>query len=76
MVAVRRIGTTLLVGPVLVGLFPLLVAGVGPRVDRRLGLPGLGIGRANRAFGPMTLEAILAYKRETPFILPRRPRRW
>jgi protein-S-isoprenylcysteine O-methyltransferase Ste14 len=48
----RRIATlTLLAGPVFLGLLPLLVAGVGPRLDRRLGLPPLGIGRANRLLG-------------------------
>jgi protein-S-isoprenylcysteine O-methyltransferase Ste14 len=47
-----RIATlTLLAGPVFLGLLPLLVAGVGPRLDRRLGLPPLGIGRVNRLLG-------------------------
>lgn len=54
-----RVATTLLAGPVFLGLLPLLVAGVGPRVDRRLGLPGLGIGHANRAFGG--LLAVLGF---------------
>jgi protein-S-isoprenylcysteine O-methyltransferase Ste14 len=46
-----RIKTTLLAGPVFLGLLPLLVAWVGPRVDRRLGMPPLGIGSVNRALG-------------------------
>ena len=47
-----RIATlTLLAGPVFLGLLPLLVAGVGPRLDRRLGLPPLGIGSVNRILG-------------------------
>lgn len=47
----RRIATTLLAGPVLLGLLPFLVAGVGPRLDRRLGLPHLGSGGVNRIVG-------------------------
>ena len=43
--------TTLLAGPVFLGLLPFLVAGVGPRLDRRLGLPALRIGRVNRVVG-------------------------
>ncbi len=46
-----RIAITLLAGPVFLGLLPLLVAGVGPRLDRRLGLPSLRIGRVNRILG-------------------------
>ncbi len=46
-----RIATTLLAGPVFLGLLPVLVAGVGPRVDRRLGLPPLRIGTVNRPLG-------------------------
>ena len=47
-----RIATlTLLAGPVFLGLLPFLVAGVGPRLDRRLGLPPLRIGRLNRILG-------------------------
>ena len=46
-----RIGTTLLASPVFLGLPPFLVAGVGPRLDRRLGLPSLGIRRVNRVLG-------------------------
>jgi len=47
-----RIATlTLLAGPVFLGLLPLLVAGVGPRLDRRLRLPPLGIGIVNRILG-------------------------
>ncbi len=47
-----RIATLMLVaGPVFLGLLPFLVARVGPRLDRRLGLPPLGIGRLNRILG-------------------------
>jgi len=46
-----RIATMLLVAPVFLGLLPYIVAGVGPRLDRRLGLPPLGIGRVNRILG-------------------------
>ena len=47
----KRIATTLLAGPVFLGLLPFLVARVGPRLDRRLGLPPLGIGRVTRILG-------------------------
>src|SRR5512140_459033 len=51
-----RIATTLLAGPFFLGLLPFLVVGVGPRLDRRLGLPQLRIGRANRIVGaPLTV---------------------
>ena len=46
-----RISITLLAGPVFLGLLPFLVAGVGPRLDRRLGLRALKIGRVNRIAG-------------------------
>jgi protein-S-isoprenylcysteine O-methyltransferase Ste14 len=46
-----RIAAVGLVGPVFLGLLPLLVAGAGPRLDRRLGLPALPIGRAGRVLG-------------------------
>ena len=46
-----RIAVTLPAGPVFLGLLPFLVAGVGPRLDRRLGLPPLRIGRVNRILG-------------------------
>ena len=47
-----RIATLmLLAGPVFLGLLPFLVAGVGPRLDRRLGLPPLRIGSVNRILG-------------------------
>ena len=35
----NRIGVTLLAGPIFLGLLPFIVAGIGPRLDRRLGLP-------------------------------------
>jgi protein-S-isoprenylcysteine O-methyltransferase Ste14 len=53
--AARRTAVTLLAGPVLVGLLPFLVAGLGPRLDRRLGLPSLRIGRVNRLVGGLLL---------------------
>jgi protein-S-isoprenylcysteine O-methyltransferase Ste14 len=46
-----RIATTLLVGPVFLGLLPFLVAGVGPRLDRRLGIRPRRIRTANRIVG-------------------------
>jgi protein-S-isoprenylcysteine O-methyltransferase Ste14 len=46
-----RIAITLLVGPVFLGVLPFLVAGVGPRLDRRLGLRPLRIGRVHRMLG-------------------------
>jgi len=46
-----RLATTFSVGPIFLGLLPLLVAGVGPRIDRRLGLPPLGIGWPSRIAG-------------------------
>ena len=49
----------LLAGPIFLGLLPFLVAGVGPRLDRRLGLPPLKIGRANRVVGG--LLAVLGF---------------
>jgi protein-S-isoprenylcysteine O-methyltransferase Ste14 len=49
--ASRRTAIMLLAGVVFVGLLPFLVAGVGPRLDRRLGLPSLWIGRVNRVLG-------------------------
>jgi protein-S-isoprenylcysteine O-methyltransferase Ste14 len=51
----RRIAITLLAGPVFLGLLPFLVAGLGPRLDRRLGLPSLRIGRVNRALGGLLM---------------------
>jgi protein-S-isoprenylcysteine O-methyltransferase Ste14 len=41
----------ILAGPVFLGLLPFLVAGVGPRVDRRLGLPRPRVGRLNVLLG-------------------------
>ena len=49
--AARRIAITLLAGPVFLGLLPFLVAGVGPRLDRLLGLRPLRTGRVNRVVG-------------------------
>ncbi len=50
-----RIRATLLAGPVFLGLLPLLVAGVGPRLDRRLRLRPLGFGRACRILGGLVM---------------------
>jgi protein-S-isoprenylcysteine O-methyltransferase Ste14 len=46
-----RIAVLLPAGPVFLGLLPFLVAGVGPRLDRRLGLPSLRIGRVTSILG-------------------------
>jgi protein-S-isoprenylcysteine O-methyltransferase Ste14 len=46
-----RIATTLLAGPLFLGLLPFVVAGVGPRLDRRLGLPPVRVGRLVRIVG-------------------------
>jgi protein-S-isoprenylcysteine O-methyltransferase Ste14 len=46
-----RIAVLLPAGPVFLGLIPFLVAGIGPRLDRRLGLPVLGTGSVNRIAG-------------------------
>ena len=54
-----RIAVTLLAGPVFLGLLPFLVAGVGPRLDRRLGLPPLRIRGVNRVVGG--LLAVLGF---------------
>jgi protein-S-isoprenylcysteine O-methyltransferase Ste14 len=53
--AAGRTAVTLLAGPVFVGLLPFLVAGLGPHLDRRLGLPSLRIGRVNRLVGGLLL---------------------
>ncbi len=47
----EEVAIMLLVAPVFLGLLPFLVAGVGPRLDRRLGLPSLGSGGASRVAG-------------------------
>jgi protein-S-isoprenylcysteine O-methyltransferase Ste14 len=46
-----RIAVLLPLGPVFLGLLPFLVAGVGPRLDRRLGLAPFGIGWVDRILG-------------------------
>jgi protein-S-isoprenylcysteine O-methyltransferase Ste14 len=51
----RRIAVTLLAGPVFLGLLPFVIAGAGPRLDRRLGLPSLRIGRVNRVLGGLLM---------------------
>jgi protein-S-isoprenylcysteine O-methyltransferase Ste14 len=63
--------------PLFLGLLPFLVAWVGPRVDRRLGLPTLGIGGVSQllgglltvtgfALGLWSVDAQLARGRGTP----------
>ena len=52
-----RIAVTALAGPVFLGLLPFLVAGLGPRLDRSLGLPRLGIGPAGRILGGVLAAA-------------------
>jgi protein-S-isoprenylcysteine O-methyltransferase Ste14 len=54
-----RLAITLLVGPVFLGLLPFLVAGVGPRLDRRLRLPPLRIAEVHRVLGG--LLAVLGF---------------
>jgi protein-S-isoprenylcysteine O-methyltransferase Ste14 len=49
--ATGEVAIMLVAGLVFLGLLPFLVAGAGPRLDRRLGLPPLGTGRANRVAG-------------------------
>ena len=49
--AAGEVAIMLLAGPIFLCLLPFLVAGVGPRLDRRLGLPPLRIGRVNRILG-------------------------
>jgi len=46
-----RLAVMIPAGPVFLGLLPFLVTGVGPRIDRRLGLPPVGLGPANRVLG-------------------------
>ena len=46
-----RIAVTLLAAPVFLGLLPFLVACIGPRLDRSLGLPPLRVGAAGRILG-------------------------
>lgn len=50
-----RVSVALLAGPVFLGLLPLLVGGLGPCVDRRLGLAPLGLRRARRLAGSVLL---------------------
>jgi len=47
----KRTALMLLAGLVFLGVLPFLVAGVGPRLDRRLGLRPLRIRRVNRVVG-------------------------
>ncbi len=54
-----RIAALLPAGPVFLGVIPFLVAVIGPRLDRRLGLRPLGIGSVNRIAG--ALLAILGF---------------
>jgi protein-S-isoprenylcysteine O-methyltransferase Ste14 len=50
-----RIAVLVPLGPLFLGLLPLLVAGVGPRLDRRLGLPPLRIGSVIRILGGLLM---------------------
>jgi protein-S-isoprenylcysteine O-methyltransferase Ste14 len=47
----ERIALMVLAGLVFLGLLPFVVAGIGPRLDRRLGLPSLKLGRVGRIVG-------------------------
>jgi protein-S-isoprenylcysteine O-methyltransferase Ste14 len=47
----KRIAALVPLGPVFLGLLPFLVAGLGPRLDRRLGLEPIGIAPVNRVLG-------------------------
>ena len=60
----RRIAALIPAGPVFLGLIPLLVAGIGPRVDRRLHLDPIGIGSVNRIVGGLltALGFAIAFK--------------
>jgi protein-S-isoprenylcysteine O-methyltransferase Ste14 len=49
--AATRTVTTLLAGPVFLALLPYVVAGLGPRLDRRLGLPSIKTGGLTRILG-------------------------
>ena len=46
-----RVALLVPLGPLFLGLLPLLVAGVGPRLDRRLGLPVCAHGGVSRLAG-------------------------
>jgi protein-S-isoprenylcysteine O-methyltransferase Ste14 len=72
-----RIAATSAVGPVFLGLLPLLVTRIAPGVDRRLGLPPLGTRRMPRVVGGLlaiagfslgfwSVEAQLSRGRGTP----------
>ena len=52
-----RITVTLLVGPVFLGLLPFLVVRVGPRLDRRFGLPSLREGTVDHVLGGLLTAA-------------------
>lgn len=55
-----RILVTLLAGPVFLLLVPFVVGGLGPRLDRRLGLPTVGLGGLGRLLGvPLTASGFL-----------------
>lgn len=49
--AAARTRITLLAGPVFLGLLPFVVAGLGPRLDRRFGLPSFKTGGLTRILG-------------------------
>ncbi len=52
-----RAAVMLLLGPVFLGLLPLLVAGAGPRLDRRLGLRPLAARRTHHVIGGLLTVA-------------------
>jgi protein-S-isoprenylcysteine O-methyltransferase Ste14 len=54
-----RIATTAMAGPVFLGLLPFVVMGIGPRLDRRLGLPRPSVALGRRVAGG--LLAIAGY---------------
>ncbi len=56
----KRIAVTFSAGPVFLGLLPLMVAGLGPRLDRRLGLPTIRTDPLGRAVGGAMTVAGLA----------------
>lgn len=56
---VARIATTAMAGPVFLGLLPFVVVGIGPRLDRQLGMRSPRTASGQRAVG--ALLAIVGY---------------
>lgn len=52
-----RIAILVPLGPVFLGLLPFLVAGIGPRLDHRLGVMPLRIGAVGRVLGGLLAAA-------------------